>query len=405
MKPAHYRIEPVGQFLKPERPQIQREAPAQTVRQYTQGGNLKRSPVFDLASISERMYEAAFLPELWVPLLDDLAKATGSGFGGIGIYWPIQRGITTTFTISPGPAPWQQLPEETQRWLTHVRSGEYINRGFFQLDPFAGDWSEIADFDVRLARHIRRGFGVQAGTIIELFNGEVITLEFTRRLKEPRYDDTLIAKLNTLNAAFRHSVFFASRLQFERMRSSLQTLNDFGLPAALLSDYGHILHSNDLFENVEPYISRLPSGQLSVRGNDDLRRSFAQALETAKTKSVSVALPADNGRTAAIVELMPMVGDARMIFSIPCTIMVVTPVATNVGVPSPELASKLFGLTPAEARLAVTLTSGLSLRDSAANQGITTGTARAYLIRIFSKTGTNQQSELVSLLKSIHSSR
>ncbi len=29
------------------------------------------------------------------------------------------------------------------------------------------------------------------------------------------------------------------------------------------------------------------------------------------------------------------------------------------------------------------------------------GTARSYLIRIFSKTGTNQQSELVSLLKSI----
>ena len=60
----------------------------------------------------------------------------------------------------------------------------------------------------------------------------------------------------------------------------------------------------------------------------------------------------------------------------------------------------LFGLTPAEARLAAGLVSGRSIKDIAASANITVKTGRTYLDRIFAKTGTRQQSELVALLKS-----
>lgn len=59
----------------------------------------------------------------------------------------------------------------------------------------------------------------------------------------------------------------------------------------------------------------------------------------------------------------------------------------------------LFGLTGAEARLSVSLTSGMTLQEAAAKQAITFKTARTYLERIFSKTGTRQQSQLVALVK------
>jgi len=60
----------------------------------------------------------------------------------------------------------------------------------------------------------------------------------------------------------------------------------------------------------------------------------------------------------------------------------------------------LFDLTPAEARLAAGLVSGRSIKDTAASANITVKTGRTYLDRIFAKTGTRQQSELVALLKS-----
>jgi len=59
----------------------------------------------------------------------------------------------------------------------------------------------------------------------------------------------------------------------------------------------------------------------------------------------------------------------------------------------------LFELTPAEAALAAALAAGYSLKDAAASSSITVKTSRTYLERIFAKTRTRQQSQLVALLK------
>ncbi len=59
-----------------------------------------------------------------------------------------------------------------------------------------------------------------------------------------------------------------------------------------------------------------------------------------------------------------------------------------------------FGLTPAETVLARSLLSGLSLKQASEAAGITFKSGRTYLERIFAKTGTRQQSQLVALLAS-----
>lgn len=63
-------------------------------------------------------------------------------------------------------------------------------------------------------------------------------------------------------------------------------------------------------------------------------------------------------------------------------------------------ARQLFDLTETEARFASALTSGLSLTEAAEAQGVRISTARTHLARIFQKTDTHQQSQLVSLLRS-----
>ena len=63
-----------------------------------------------------------------------------------------------------------------------------------------------------------------------------------------------------------------------------------------------------------------------------------------------------------------------------------------------EMASKKFGLTPAEVRLSRSLCAGNSLTDYASDRGISVQTVRKQLKTIFSKTGVHQQSKLVALL-------
>lgn len=61
---------------------------------------------------------------------------------------------------------------------------------------------------------------------------------------------------------------------------------------------------------------------------------------------------------------------------------------------------QLFDLTDTEAKFACALATGLSLAEAAQAQGVRISTARTHLARIFQKTETRQQSQLVSLLRS-----
>jgi len=66
--------------------------------------------------------------------------------------------------------------------------------------------------------------------------------------------------------------------------------------------------------------------------------------------------------------------------------------------PSEPMLRRLFGLTPAEARLAQALSRGDGLAEIAQALAIKMPTARSQLAAIFGKTQTNRQPQLVALL-------
>ncbi|MBZ9774264.1 LuxR family transcriptional regulator [Mesorhizobium sp. CO1-1-8] len=115
-------------------------------------------------------------------------------------------------------------------------------------------------------------------------------------------------------------------------------------------------------------------------------------------------VPSDRQRSdlaRLVLSVAPFI-DARAygLASERCAVIMVTEVARRIPDGFEMHLRELFGLTPAEARLATALASGRSLKEAAATSNITVKTGRTYLERIFSKTRTRQQSELVALLKS-----
>lgn len=65
---------------------------------------------------------------------------------------------------------------------------------------------------------------------------------------------------------------------------------------------------------------------------------------------------------------------------------------------APGLLHAVFGLTPAEARIATLLAEGLTLKQIAETQGTRHETVRKQLRAVYAKTATNRQPELVRLL-------
>lgn len=64
----------------------------------------------------------------------------------------------------------------------------------------------------------------------------------------------------------------------------------------------------------------------------------------------------------------------------------------------PELLKQLFGLSPAESRLAAALCAGSTLNEYAAQAGVAIGTARYQLKQVMAKTQVSKQSQLVQRL-------
>jgi len=94
---------------------------------------------------------------------------------------------------------------------------------------------------------------------------------------------------------------------------------------------------------------------------------------------------------------MRLEGISRDVFA-PCQAVLVLVDTTEEYRPPESVLRSVFGLTPAEARLAARLAGGQSLATASEELGIAKETARGQLKAIFAKTDVRRQAELVALL-------
>lgn len=141
--------------------------------------------------------------------------------------------------------------------------------------------------------------------------------------------------------------------------------------------------------------------------NPGTRATMADAISSVITEEASVpvggftlALPAGDN-TGLVATILPLDrGQRRKVsgpFAAAAAIFVQDPVTVPV-LPGVALA-KIYGLTPAELRVLLAMSPGLGIKEAADILGIGETTAKTHLQRIFSKTGTSKQAELMILLR------
>lgn len=120
-----------------------------------------------------------------------------------------------------------------------------------------------------------------------------------------------------------------------------------------------------------------------------------QAIAAAATGGARLRLSRPSGAPPLLVTVIPVrgAGDADGSW---VALFVMDP--GTAGTPSPALLQELFGLTAAEAVFAAEISRGDGLQAVADRLAIAPTTARTHLTRIFEKTGTRRQAELVRLL-------
>ncbi|MBV1688905.1 helix-turn-helix transcriptional regulator [Novosphingobium sp. G106] len=167
-----------------------------------------------------------------------------------------------------------------------------------------------------------------------------------------------------------------------------------------------VLFSNELANNL---IGR--SNVLSIRNGRLILRDTVQAkmvAELAAQPRRAQSLPIEErvlriGRDGPTIGALLVPIGPRDVFdtAMPASLMIYLHDLRARPRASVALVGTLFGLAPAEARLAILLGEGLTLREAASRMGITENSVRTYCKSIFQKTGVGRQADIV---RQIHQS-
>ena len=355
-------------------------------------------------SLVDRIYEAAFFPEYWDAVIADIADLSGSVSGSMLLVDPSLPPLwAATANVHEQLGAYSQ----TAGWYNNPRMMRLLRRdhaGFVRDIDVSTDEEIRSDLHVKFMK--RAGLENQAATGVVMPTGELVMFTVERPIGAEHYDAAAIAMLDALRPHLARSSLMAARLQMTQARSTVETLQSMGLPAAVLSSNGSVLASNVLLETTAKFLRPAAFGKLSLqdRSADELlRMAIAAPTEKhPKVRSVAVRASDPNG-SPAIVHVVPLRRAANDIFGAGAALIVVTFYNAAGMVPADAILKGLFDLSAAEAKLAAALSSGQSLRAVASARKISMPTARTQLAQIFSKTGTHQQSELVALLKSAYS--
>ncbi|MGX5801266.1 helix-turn-helix transcriptional regulator [Bradyrhizobium sp. Arg314] len=356
----------------------------------------------DDLDIADHIYEAAFVCELWPSALHAVSRLTSSAGGAIFTIsdnMPVRaigeahlRPLLAEFVAGDA---WT-LSQSVQRVCdsqpaSFVRIDDFITLAEIERDPV-----------YRRARTF--GVGSPVCTSIATPSGELVLFVFQRWLTDGDYDQAEVDRLNGLRPHLARAGLLAARLGMERARSTTSALREIGLPAAVLTKSGRVLAANSLLEEMASVFLPAAHGGLAL-GNAAADALFRQAIAQNAGLGVvrSIPVPATKGQPALILHVLPLRRAAHEIFSGADILVAATAVSASAIVPSPAILTGLFDLSPAEARLASALSSGRTLQAVAAESGITVKSARTYLDRVFQKTGTNRQGQLIALLKSAQS--
>ena len=353
-----------------------------------------------------RFQDAALDPGQWLAALQDLADATGSARAEL-----VGVGGTNAARFN---------------WLTSVDSSQLdeFNRlqGYrpdlnFRIaaDMGSDTLSVVHEADYDKARlSLRRDdyvdfcerhhmiWGCQSALLRDA--GALIGLSVLRSRADGRTNEEDRRIFAESARAARTAVRMQRAIEHQGFRLLAGTLEAMSLPCFLLDGHGRVEAMTPTAENLlaSPSLLRLWDHRLSSH-NDEARRRIDLALR-------SVLDGARRHERVPLYTVSPVPEIVLDIFSLservwtfnfaPRVLVVVRDPGRSLRGGAGVLAAT-FGLTPAEAQIAVGLGEGRSREHIASGRGVSLETLRAQLKSIYHKTGCSRETELVLLVRAL----
>lgn len=352
-------------------------------------------------TLVDRIYECSFAPELWPDVLDRLAKIADAPGGSLFVASSTKVLSWTASKVLRRGMEWFANSDVLARGQRCARLRASQHAGFVLEHELYNTNEELRADPFYRDMLLPVGLGWGTGTAIPLPTGETLYFTIERFRRRGPVETSIIEQLDALRPHLARSALMSTRLQLERARIASETLALIGLPALVFDKQGKVLAANHLMEALTDQIRWRAQDRVSLKdaGADAL---FQQAIATLDVEGATPVLSfASRGAGAVMVaHIVPIRGSSRDIFVRCAGVLVMMPV-TIPQAPPVELVQSLFDLTPAEARVARSLTEGETVETIASRGGVSRNTVRTQLRGVLEKTGCSRQAEVVALLGGI----
>jgi DNA-binding CsgD family transcriptional regulator len=338
----------------------------------------------------------------WDVVLEKICKATASVSGVIVPIRSRTPGLVATENMAPVLETYFQdewhLRDFRVRGLPHLfRKGTMLEQDYATEDDFRneGYYKFLAKYGLRWTAMAGFESGPEDTSCFVLY----------RRVTEDAYDreeEQLLAKvrdhLSTASLMCRE----VSKAKICGMSEAFEISNS----AAIFFDrFGRITLVNTTAERLIGNGIEIRQGEVRCwrRADGDTfarrLRGVIDCLPFVAGMGEPVLISRPNLRPL-VVRLQRLSGNVADVFSHSVAVALISDPETRPST-SPVSLMKLFSLTRTEALLALDLVAGESPREISEKRGLSYSTVRSHLRSLFEKTGTNRQSDLVSLIAAV----
>ena len=363
-----------------------------------------RIDIPELERAMDGLLESALAPEKWAGTLEAISRATGSAGAHI---MPAVGKFTPGFLTTPN------LLEAFDVYFTegwHKR--DFRERGL----PIALAKGIIIEHDIASEEEFRRHefyneflsrFGLRYSAMIAFTSGNtLLSLNLQRRIDDHPFDREEERILLAMQSKLTTSVEIIRSLQSAKIESMSAAFELSGTASVFFDRAGRVHHLNNRAERLLDHEIRIVDREL-VSGSQEetglLRRHLKAVLADEAFLSPAVSTPvlfSRAGKAPLVIRAQRLRGLPADFFAHSHAVAIVTDLSERIR-PNGDLLRRLFALTPQEATVARLLMEGSSPRQIAEISGLTYETTRSYVKKVLAKTGTQRQSQLISLLSGL----
>ena len=347
------------------------------------------------------LLDAAMDPSRWGDAMDRVAAFAGAT-GTMLIHtrgprpgYPLSRSVAEGIDIYFREG-WNLRDERTPGLPFMRRRGAFVDQDFVDRDELKR--SAYYDYLRRFGINWSAGIGVS-----DVEEELALMIYFSDR--HGHVSPTEVASLMRLRPHINAAARLSRNLAFANATGMVDAYQSLGCPSVLLGRGGRVIRFNAAAEPLIGNGLTLSRGALSCVRADDARAIAAliarlcEAEAAAAQDAPAPVVVRRSGRRPLIVDGIRLAGIAHEVFSPAKAILLISDPERAPAAMSPDLVRSAFGLTQAEATLASHLAREIPLLQAAELMGVSPETARSHLKRIFAKTDTNRQAELLLVMR------